>query len=797
MANFTQALTTLEFNKIIAQLAACAGTEGAAARAMRLTPTDDYERVEKLQTQTEDAKRLASVKGTPSFGFVKDVGASLERAEKDAVLTMRELLDIADVLRIARTLRDYNFTDKRFETALDEIFDRLEANPALEKRITRTIIAEDMIADEATPELAEIRRKKRSAADRIKETLQHYTSGAHSQYLQENIVTTRGGRYVIPVKSEHRGEIKGLIHDTSASGATLFIEPMAVVEANNALRELEIAEKHEIERILAELSALCAQNAAQISLNYYNITELAFIFARAELAFRMDAARPQLTKKMLLTLHRARHPLLNPKTVVPIDIQLGADFDTLVITGPNTGGKTVSLKTLGLFALMTQAGLQIPAADDSVMPVFSEVLADIGDEQSIEQSLSTFSAHMVTIVDILKSASDRSLVLFDELGSGTDPVEGAALAVSILEEIRSRHALCAATTHYAELKEFALDTEGVANASCEFDVETLRPTYHLIIGTPGRSNAFAISEKLGVPQSIVERARTHVSGRGQRFEEVIGKLEASRVEMEKERDEMERRRQEYEAFAARSEETIRARLEASEKEAEKNRAKAVQMLESARVSSEYVFSQLAEVKRKQDSAQLGEALEAARDNVRKSLRASDDVVNPVSERQRTEDYRLPRPLKKGDEVLLVNINKPGVLLDTPDADGKCTVQAGIIKTRTNVSNLMLLEEEKSSVVGKDRKKVSVSHYQAVVSRDFHSELDLRGQNGEDAWFMVDKYLDEAKVAHIQSVRLIHGKGTGALRSALWKFLKKDSRVKDFRLGQYGEGDSGVTVVELK
>ena len=458
MSNFTQALTTLEFNKITEQLAGCAVTEGASALALRLTPTDDYERVIKLQSQTEDAKRLASMKGAPSFGFIKDVSSALERAEKEAMLSMRELLDIAGVLRIARQLLDYINTDKRFDTVLDEIFDRLEANRPLEEKITRTIIAEDMIADEASPALSDIRRKKRAVANKIKDTLQHYTSGSHTQYLQENIVTSRNGRYVIPVKSEHRGEVKGLVHDTSASGATLFIEPMAVVEANNELRELESAENHEIERIPAELSARCAECAGSISLNYYNITELAFIFARAELAFRQNAARPQITQKQQIELYHARHPLLNQKTVVPINIYLGKDFDTLVITGPNTGGKTVSLKTLGLFALMVQSGLQIPADDTSVMPVFSEILADIGDEQSIEQSLSTFSAHMVNIVKILQSATEKSLVLFDELGAGTDPIEGAALAVSVLESVRQRKSLCAATTHYAELKEFALTT---------------------------------------------------------------------------------------------------------------------------------------------------------------------------------------------------------------------------------------------------------------------------------------------------------------------------------------------------
>lgn len=796
MSNFERAQRTLEFNKILDMLADCSHTEGAAGMALQLKPTADAERVRQLQEQTGDAKKLASMKGTPSFGFIKDINPALGRADRGAILTMREILDIAAVLRTARLLLDYINTDKKYDTSLDEHFGRLSPQRALEERIGRTVIAEDMIADEASPALSDIRRKKRVASNRIKEILQRYVSGENSKYLQENIITQRGGRFVVPVKNEYKNEIKGLVHDVSASGATVFVEPMGVVEANNELRELESKETHEIERILAELSAACAEDADKISLNYYNITELAFIFARAELSFRMAASQPRISDEYCVELFHARHPLLDPKTVVPIHILLGDKFDTLVITGPNTGGKTVSLKTLGLLSMMTQAGLHIPADDTSTMPVFGDILADIGDEQSIEQSLSTFSAHMVNIVNILNEAKRGSLVLLDELGAGTDPVEGAALAAAILESVRERGALCAATTHYAELKEYALNTEGVSNASCEFDVETLKPTFRLIIGTPGRSNAFAISVKLGLDESIVERARNKMSGNSRRFEDVIEKLEATRIEMENQREAAVKMRRDYEVYAANAEQALKTKIAETERELEKQHRKAAQMMESAKVSSTFVFEQLSELKKQKDSERFAEQLEEARDLVRRTLRETDDLVNPVVEKS-AGNYIPPRPFAKGDEVLLVNINKTGVLLDTPDENGDVSVQAGIIKMRTNIKNLMLSDSDKTTYTDRDKKTVSATGYRTAVRTDLTNEINLRGMNGEDAWMATDKYLDEAKMAHLTSVRLIHGKGTGALRSALWRLLKGDPRIASFRIGQFGEGDSGVTVVELK
>ena len=600
--NFERAISILEFDKIRAMLAELTLCEGAIDMALRLTPDDDIIHIRRRQRETSDAKRLAGSKGAPSFWGVKDILGSLDRAEKGAVLTPRELLDIAAVCGCVESLQSYQGENSELTGSVNVYFDRLIGLHSLRKSISSAILGDDTIADEASPALATIRRKMRLASNRIKDTLQKYiTSGTYSKYLQENIITSRNGRYVIPVKAECRGDIKGLVHDTSSSGATLFIEPAAVVEANNELRILEKEEEKEIERILAELSAKASDSATSLRLNYYNITELAFIFARAELSFRMNAAEPALCDKGGVELFKARHPLLDRKTAVPIDIRLGDDFTTLVITGPNTGGKTVSLKTLGLLTLMAQAGLHIPCADHSKIRVFGSVLADIGDEQSIEQSLSTFSAHMKNIVSILDCADDASLVLFDELGSGTDPVEGAALAMAILETVKDRGCLCAATTHYAELKAYALDTDEVCNASCEFDIETLRPTYRLIIGTPGRSNAFAISKKLGLDSAIIDRANALVASDNRRFETVVEKLENARVEAERNREQMAMERAEYEQFKREAEATLKKRLANVEKDVEKAKEEANRIIMGAKITTNYVFEQLEELKKKKDS----------------------------------------------------------------------------------------------------------------------------------------------------------------------------------------------------
>ena len=783
-------LKTLEFDKVRQMLAGVCPTRGAAETALGLFPEDIPDRVIRMQRRTADARRLCDAKGMPSFGSVTYVGDICARAEKGAVLTPSELMDTAVTLRASRSLLEYIRSNRLFPTVLDEVFERLLPNRQLEDRISRSIISEEIISDEASPALADIRRKIRGANAKVKETLAKYIGGGYSKYLQENIVTQRNGRYVIPVKAECRNDVKGLIHDTSSSGATIFVEPMAVVDANNELRMLEAKEQREIERILSELSAEVAGFSTQLMLDYENITELAFVFGCAELARQMDAVEPHINDSRRCVLKKARHPLIDKKTVVPISFSLGDEYDTLIITGPNTGGKTVSLKTLGLFAIMAQSGLQLPAEEGTEFCVFEKILVDLGDEQSIEQSLSTFSSHMVNIVRIVKEKNDRSLVLFDELGAGTDPVEGAALAVAVIDDMRRAGALCAATTHYTELKTYALDTEGVSNASCEFDVETLKPTYRLIVGTPGKSNAFAISEKLGLPTHIISRAKDGIDKDSKRFENILGELEASRLKADRALAEAEQMRAEYEEYKRVSEAEIEKRLASAERELDRARDKARNMVDSAKASSDFIMEQMDKLRKQKDSERLAEELARARREIRENLRTHGDAFDPV-EIKKDENYVLPRKLRRGDEVLIVSLGKKAVLLEDPDRSGKVSVQAGIIKTKAAISDLQLIEEKKNDATPKK------SGYKATVSRDFKGEIHLRGMTGDEAWNAVDKYFDEALLCGFFTVRLVHGKGTGALKAALWKYLKTDKRVKSFRIGQFGEGDGGVTVVELK
>ncbi len=784
----SKALYTLEFNKILELLAEIAPTEGSAELARRLVPSSDIEKIKLNQQHTTDAKTLIGLKGIPTFGKIKDIRPSIERAEKDAILSLRELLDCAGVFKTARLLLDYVRGERTPQTSLGEIFERLIPNRSLEEKINRSILADDFVADEASPLLSEIRRKKRATDNKIKDLLQKYTSG-QSKYLQENIVTTRGGRFVIPVKAEYRNEVKGLIHDTSQSGATLFIEPMAVVEANNELRELQSKEEHEIERILRDLSAGIAVSGNSLTLDYLNITELAFIFACADLSYKMNATAPEIMDKPVIDIIKGRHPLLDKAKVVPITVSLGESYRMLVITGPNTGGKTVTLKTIGLFTLMAQAGLHIPADDHSKIGVFDEVFSDIGDEQSIEQSLSTFSSHMKGIVNIIDKMTDRSLVLFDELGAGTDPVEGAALATAILEEARITGTLCAATTHYAELKAYAIETDGVINASCEFDVNTLKPTYRLIIGTPGKSNAFAISEKLGLSPTIVKRAETFVDTGSRSFEAVIEKLEKSRIDLEREKADAERSRREFEENRKKLEAELQKKLASAEKDAQNMRKKAQELLDGARATSEFVFTKLEEAKKMEEADKIAEA----KKNVRAKVRAYSDQVNPITDYVDDEDYVLPRPLKKGDAVLHRNIGTQGILMDDPDKNGGVNVRMGSVKMKVNVKDLKLIEDAESMKKREEKKQSSI---RAQVKKNFKLECDVRGMTGEEAWFVVDQYIDDAIVGKFHTATIIHGKGTGALRSALWNRFKNDKRIKSFRAGAYGEGDYGVTVLEL-
>ena len=793
-------LLTLEFDKILNMLSECAATDGAKARALSLLPTDDIDTVILRQKRTDDAKRLINAKGYPAFSAPDSAVPASDRAYKGAVLSPKELLDIASLLRSARALTDYINTDKPFDTCLDEIFKRMLPNRSLEDRITRAIISEELISDDASSTLAEIRRKIRAANNRIKDTLQSYIGGNRLKYLQENLVTMRNGRYVVPVKAEYKNELKGLVHDTSSSGATLFVEPMAVVEANNELRSLSAEENAEIERILSAFSVECGEFSSAISLNYHNITELAFYFAAATLAMNMRAEMPKISGKQIVDLKRARHPLIAKDKVVPIDVSLGEGYRTLIITGPNTGGKTVTLKTIGLLTVMAQSGLQIPAAENSEVGIFSEILVDIGDEQSIEASLSTFSSHMVNVVDILSKVGEKSLVLFDELGSGTDPIEGAALATAILERTQRMGALSASTTHYAELKAYALQTEGVQNASCEFDVETLRPTYKLVIGTPGKSNAFAISEKLGMADEIITRAEQLIERNDKRFEDVIERLDGDRIVMEKERARAEKLRVEYERFKENSERELKAKIAKSEEEIQKSVLKARQILDSARASSEFIFRQLEEIKKQENRDKRDEMVLAAREAIRQRQRENDKLMGEIDVREVSldEEYKLPRPLKVGDKVYLVTVGKEGVVTALKDKNGCISVTAGILKTKVTEDKLRLIDGGvKFKRRDEPEKKVSEGKVKRTVNSSFRTEIDVRGMIGDDAWFVVDKYLDDAVLAGISTVRIIHGKGTGALRAALWKYFKSDKRIKSFRHGEYGEGDAGVTVIDFK
>ena len=800
MKDYTKALKTLEYDKILSLLAAAAQTTGARDMALSARPEDDPVRVARLQQETADAKSLTEHHGTPSFGMVKDISDSVERAGKGAMLTPRELLDVADLLSSASSMHAYSARRDIRLGILAERFSRIYPNQPLEREIRRCILSEDSISDDASPKLSDIRRAIRNTNAKIRDTLQRFiSSDSNNKFLQENLVTIRQGRYVIPVKTEHKGEVKGLVHDTSSSGATLFIEPMAVVEANNELRELESAEKKEIERILYTLSAQSADFGNALLHNYRAINEIAYIFARAELSYRMRATAPILSEDGEINLKAARHPLLRSAKIVPIDIRLGGEFDTLVITGPNTGGKTVSLKTLGLFTLMAQTGLQIPAADESKLRIFSSVHADIGDEQSIEQSLSTFSAHMTHIVSILDQCDENSLVLFDELCSGTDPTEGAALAVAIIEEVRKKGALCAATTHYSEMKVYALETDGVCNAACEFDVTTLAPTYRLILGAPGKSNAFAISTRLGLDNAIIRRASRLIDADSKRFEKVIEKLEENRIETEKKLTEAEELRASYEALLKETEEKLQKKVAEAEKERDRATEQARRIIEGARATSDYVMAELEKAKKAKETAEFAQKMEEARNNIRRSMRESSETVNPVITRT-AEDYVLPRPLKKGDEVVIISLNQKGVVMATADKQGLYAIKAGILQTRVPESDLMLAEDALPTTGKKEKKRPAASGKAGKTSaliRDFASELDIRGMNGDDGWFTVDRYLDTAKMAGVHSVRIIHGKGTGALRKALWNCFQKDPRIASYRYGQYGEGDLGVTVIELK
>ena len=785
----------LEFDKVLGMLADLTTCSDSAELAKNLKPETNLSLACADLKKTEDAYILLAKFGGPSFGSLKNVNNSLARANAGGVLTIRELLDIGENLRVIRSLQDWRSRQSEESSyAIDLYFGSLRPNQYLENKISSAIISEEEIADNASPTLADIRRKMKQQAARIREKLDGIIrSQTYQKCLQDAIVTQRNGRFVVPVKAEFRGQIAGLVHDTSSSGATVFIEPMAVVEANNEIRVLQGKEHDEIERILTELSAEAGNCADEIRYSYEAALELNLIFAKAQLAYKMKASVPELNGDGVTLLKKARHPLLDPKKVVPVDILLGEDFDTLVITGPNTGGKTVSIITLGLLTLMAMCGLMIPVADGSKVCVYQKVFADIGDEQSIEQSLSTFSSHMVNIVHIMHEADENSLVLIDELGAGTDPVEGAALAMAILEQLRLQGAKIAATTHYAELKAYALDTPGVENGSCEFDITTLKPTYRLLIGVPGRSNAFAISEKLGIETSVIERAKELVSSENTRFEDVVDALEERRLDMEKARQEAENLRMENEALKKQAEEKLADIEKLRQKETERARSEALRQVENARREAAALMAQIESMKKELKSQKSNaDRLTEMRAKLRKGLSGVDAAADPVTGTV-DDGYELSRPLQVGDAVRVAGMGSEGVVLATPDKNGTAEIQVGSVKMRVKVQDLRLLEKKKE----KPKDTVVRRNTESRMTAASDTRCDLRGLTVEEALATLDLFLDSMTMSGLSEVTIIHGKGTGALRAAVQQHLKKHPQVKTYRLGTFGEGENGVTIATLK
>ena len=776
----------LELDKILEMVAKEATCPDAAELARAIQPVYTAAEARHLLEETDAAFVLMAKFGAPSFYGLQNVTNALRRAQAGGGLGLPELLAVGATLRAIRSLKQWHEKSASVKNALTARFEILAPNKYLEEKIFTCIVSEEEVADAASPALAAIRRKIRAASVRAREQLDKLIrSTSHQKHLQEAIVTQRGGRYVVPVKAEYRGEIPGLVHDTSASGATVFIEPMSVVEANNEIRVLQSDEQDEIARILLELSGEAGEFADSIIDSYQYAVQLNLIFAKAQVAYRMKAVVPVIDESRRTVLHAARHPLIDKDQVVPTDISLGESFDALIITGPNTGGKTVSLKTIGLLTLMAMCGLMIPAGEGSRVAVYRHILADIGDEQSIEQSLSTFSAHMTNIIRILRVADSQSLVLLDELGAGTDPVEGAALATALIEELRRKGARLACTTHYAELKAYALETDGVENACCEFDVATLRPTYRLLIGVPGKSNAFAITRRLGLDGRIVDRAGELVSRENTAFEQVVGRLEESRRALE---DQLEQAREE--AWKAResakqSEEKLEEAERQAQKEMDRARQEAALIVQKTRQQADALLNELDELRRQKNKALSAEQKARLRAGMRDLERASDPV------RRRSNDgYVLPRELQVGDPVLIFDIDKEATVLEAPK-DGQVLVQAGVIKTRVALSNLRLLTKTQQ------KKQLGRTVTRSVSTQEASTSLDLRGQNVEEGLMEVDAFLDRASRMHLPQVTIIHGKGTGVLRAGVQKHLRKCPQVKSFRLGTYGEGESGVTIVELK
>ena len=790
MTQYEKSAATLELPAILAMLARHAVSDAAKERALAVSPSTDAATVKRLLAETSAARGMMVKRGGPSFSGVKDVRASLSRADMGGCLNIRELMDIAGVLGAARQARSYAAGDGRGneKTCIDGLFNSLITNRFLEDKITGSIAGEDELADAASPELASIRRLIRAASARVRDALQKIISSpSYAKALQDPIITTRSERYVVPVKAEFKNAVPGLVHDVSASGATLFIEPMAAVKANNELRELRAREKAEVERILMELSADCAEHADDITRDFGILVSLDLIFAKAKLSYEYDGMEPEISERAV-ALRRARHPLLPKDTAVPIDLELGGDYDTLVITGPNTGGKTVTLKTIGLMCAMAACGLHLPVADGSCVPVFDAVLADIGDEQSIEQSLSTFSSHMTNIVRILNECGPNTLILFDELGAGTDPTEGAALAISIIEYARARGAVIAATTHYAELKVYATTAKGVMNASCEFDVATLRPTYRLLVGIPGKSNAFAISERLGVPAEIIADAKGRVGTESASFEATIEKLESVRQALERDRDEAQRKLREAEENrkeSAKIKIELSMRLEKAELKAKRD---AERIIAEARETAEAAFAEIDEMRARMNDEEDHRAANEARAALRRRLNEAEESF--AEKPAMPEEKRGPtRPAVVGDTVELLSIGVKAEVTGI-NKDGSLSLRAGIM-------NVTARQEEVRVTEAQPKKKVASTGNTTFRQAAVAPELDLRGMETLEAIPVMERYIDSAVMGKLHTVTIIHGKGTGALRQAVQQALRKNKAVKSFRLGRYGEGETGVTVVELK
>ena len=786
-----KSLSTLEYTKILKSLSECAKNDDAKTMAEELKPSSDFREVERALAETDAAVTMSLKFGSPEILRVEPVDGAIKRLDVGGALSAAELLNVARLLKCIRNLKRYT---KEQTGVLEEYFSELVSAKPIEDEINRAIVSEDEIADAASPALANVRRKMKNAGAKIKDSLDSMVrSGHYQKFLMDNIVTMRNNRYVVPVKAEHRSEVPGIVHDMSASGSTVFIEPSSVVNANNELHELEIKEKAEIEKVLYELSNKVAEISEQVKYNYETLILIDFIFAKAKLALDMKAVCPKLNTDGKIKIVKGRHPLIDKSKIVPIDVRLGDDFDVLVVTGPNTGGKTVVLKTIGLFCIMTQAGLHIPANDESEMPVFDDIFADIGDEQSIEQSLSTFSSHMKNIVHIVENAGPNSLVLFDELGAGTDPVEGAALATAIIESIRLIGAKIVATTHYSELKLYALSTDGIENASCEFDVETLSPTYKLLIGVPGKSNAFAISKKLGLPDSIIERSKEKLSDENIKFEDVLGSIEENRVSAQKAREEQERMRREIEQLK----DELQREREKIDKKKDKiydnARAKAEKIIKQAQEDTERMLEEIKQLQKEKRNKEAVRAME----EVRKELKLKEKSnVRPKNRRSGGVKSNVNlNTLKLGSNVLIIDLNDKGTVLSINEDNQTAVIQVGIMKITAKISNLVVLEDEKGS---KPESYVAPKRSTGInTAMSGKTEVDLRGMTIGEAELEVDKFLDESVLSGLSEVSLIHGKGTGALRAGIHEYLRHHPHVRKYRLGRFGEGDIGVTIVELK